>query len=91
MTQFPLLVSLAVLMAYRVVSTPSAFNTRQSVNKTIALNVPDSPTAGRQVIDGAFQSYSIEFSCMADYAGNDSYANTKLSQADWRESSCSTF
>ncbi|KAF2239937.1 glycoside hydrolase family 79 protein [Viridothelium virens] len=56
-------------------SMPHAFTARQAVNETIRLNVPNSPTTGRQIIDAAFQSYSIEFSYMADYAGNNSYPN----------------
>lgn len=45
------------------------------VDRQIGLQVPDSPAEGRQVVDAAFQSYSIEFSYMADYAGNFSYVS----------------
>lgn len=40
------------------------------VNRNITLNVPQLPPAGRQVIDGNYQSYSIEFSYMLDYSGS---------------------
>ncbi|KAI9684330.1 MAG: hypothetical protein M1820_010889 [Bogoriella megaspora] len=56
-------------------ASPATLSARRIINETIQLNVPSSPTAGRQVVDAAFQSYSIEFSYMADYAGNDSYPN----------------
>ena len=45
------------------------------INRTITLDVPSAPPAGRQVIDAAFQSYSIEFSYMQDYAGNNTNPN----------------
>jgi hypothetical protein len=32
--------------------------------------VPEHPPAGQQVVDANYQSYSIEFSYMQDYAGN---------------------
>ncbi|PQE19985.1 beta-glucuronidase protein [Rutstroemia sp. NJR-2017a BVV2] len=42
------------------------------------LSVPSSAPSGRQIIDAAFQSYSIELSSMVDFAGNLSHPN-KLS------------
>lgn len=45
------------------------------VKETISLSIPASPQHGRQVVDANFQSYSIEFSFMLDYAGNDSSPN----------------
>ncbi|KAJ5960282.1 family 79 glycoside hydrolase [Penicillium vulpinum] len=39
------------------------------------LKVPSSPPAGRQIVDANYQSYSIEFSYMHDYAGNDTHPN----------------
>lgn len=61
-------------LALRVFSrTPLADNV--PINKTIRLSVPTFPQRGRQVVDANFQSYSIEFSYMLDYAGNDSTPN----------------
>lgn len=34
------------------------------------LQVPNSAPEGRQIVDSSFQSYSIEFSYMLDFAGN---------------------
>jgi hypothetical protein len=45
---------------------------RAVVNQTRSLAVPQSPPPGKLVVDGNFQSYSIEFSYMLDYAGNNS-------------------
>ncbi|KAH8801732.1 hypothetical protein F5884DRAFT_889825 [Xylogone sp. PMI_703] len=39
------------------------------------LQVPNSPPQGHQIVDGNFQSYSIEFSYMLDFAGNHSHPN----------------
>ncbi|KAI0140536.1 hypothetical protein GGR57DRAFT_487880 [Xylariaceae sp. FL1272] len=62
------LVSLASLSA--------AYNVGQNITNNITLTPPKAPAPGRQVVDGAYSSFSIEFSYMADYAGNDSYPNT---------------
>ena len=62
-------------------STATNINARNDGNSTcivdreIGLQIPDLPAEGRQVVDAAFQSYSIEFSYMADYAGNFSYVS----------------
>lgn len=48
---------------------------RTVVNQTVTLSIPQSPSPGRQIIDENFQSYSIEFSYMQDYAGNTSHPN----------------
>lgn len=37
---------------------------------TINLDIPATPTGNPQIIDGSFQSFSIEFAYMADYGGN---------------------
>lgn len=42
--------------------------------ETRKLSIPQAPSRSRQTVEGNFQSYSIEFSYMLDYAGNDSYA-----------------
>lgn len=44
-----------------------------NVTETRNLTVPSSPQTGRQVVDANYQSYSVEFSYMQDFAGNDSY------------------
>lgn len=44
-----------------------------SVNTTVSLQIPSSPPPWRQVIDARYQSYSIEFNYMLDYAGNQSF------------------
>jgi hypothetical protein len=36
----------------------------------LVLDAPEHPPAGQQVVDANYQSYSIEFSYMQDYAGN---------------------
>ena len=47
---------------------------RPNITNTIKLSPPTTPSHGRQVVDAAYQSFSIEFSYMADYGGNDTYA-----------------
>ncbi|KAF2477211.1 uncharacterized protein BDR25DRAFT_321643 [Lindgomyces ingoldianus] len=42
---------------------------------TVSLRIPSEPPAGHLIIDANYQSYSIEFSYMADYAGNKSQPN----------------
>lgn len=39
---------------------------------TRTLDIPSTAPAGRQVIDANYQSYSIEFNYMLDFAGNNS-------------------
>ncbi|KAI3400110.1 hypothetical protein diail_4340 [Diaporthe ilicicola] len=43
--------------------------------RNVSLIVPDSAPKGRQVVDANFQSYSIEFAYMLDFAGNTSHPN----------------
>jgi hypothetical protein len=40
------------------------------IDQNRTLSVPSSAPPGRQTIDAAFQSYSIELSSMVDFAGN---------------------
>ncbi|KAI0406616.1 hypothetical protein F4802DRAFT_606064 [Xylaria palmicola] len=47
----------------------------RNITDTIKLSPPKSPAPGRQVVDAAYSSYSVEFSYMADYAGNDTHPN----------------
>ncbi|KIM94392.1 glycoside hydrolase family 79 protein [Oidiodendron maius Zn] len=48
---------------------------RPNITNTIKLSPPTTPSHGRQVVDAAYQSFSIEFSYMADYGGNDTNPN----------------
>jgi len=52
------------------VSEISNITTSSTVTRIVSIALPSSAPAGRQVIDAAFQGYSIEFSYMVDYAGN---------------------
>jgi hypothetical protein len=70
------MVSLAFILLSSLstaIASPHGLAPRQLVNATVELDVPNVPTEGRQVVDAVFQSYSIEFSYMADYAGNFTY------------------
>lgn len=51
---------------------------RPNVSNTIRLEPPTAPARGRQVVDAAYQSFSIEFSYMADYGGNNTLALSHL-------------
>ncbi|KAI0474603.1 hypothetical protein F4859DRAFT_481356 [Xylaria cf. heliscus] len=46
-----------------------------NITDTIVLSPPGSPARGRQVVDAAYSSFSVEFSFMADYAGNNTHPN----------------
>ncbi|KAK2615776.1 hypothetical protein N8I77_002504 [Diaporthe amygdali] len=48
---------------------------RQENTRNVQLNVPDSAPKNHQIVDASFQSYSIEFSYMLDFAGNASHPN----------------
>lgn len=57
--------------------TPCAFGAltsnahkRQDETENVELDIPSSAPEGRQIVDANFQSYSIEFSYMLDFAGN---------------------
>lgn len=43
---------------------------RQEETRNVQLEVPNTVPQGRQIVDASFQSYSIEFSYMLDFAGN---------------------
>ncbi|KAH8897390.1 hypothetical protein GQ53DRAFT_818660 [Thozetella sp. PMI_491] len=62
------LVLLATHAAAKLCSKPNVTN-------TIVLSPPATPALGRQVVDAAYQSFSIEFSYMADFAGNNTDPN----------------
>ena len=61
-----------------VVNTCNDGNATYYVGRQIELQIPDSPAEGSQVVDAAFQSYSIEYSYMLDYAGNFSYVSFSI-------------
>ncbi|KAI0547090.1 hypothetical protein F4679DRAFT_375269 [Xylaria curta] len=46
-----------------------------NITETVVLSPPGSPVPGRQIVDAAYSSFSVEFSYMADYAGNDTHPN----------------
>ncbi|KAI1740385.1 hypothetical protein F4680DRAFT_117700 [Xylaria scruposa] len=46
-----------------------------NITETVVLSPPGSPAPGRQIVDAAYNSFSVEFSYMADYAGNDTHPN----------------
>ena len=54
------------------VSALTASLPRRSNDTTIVIEAPLTAPASRQVVDSVFQSYSIEFNYMLDYAGNNS-------------------
>lgn len=45
----------------------------QKVVSSRTLKVPSHAPAGKQIVSANYQSYSIEFSYMQDFAGNNSY------------------
>ncbi|KAI0187813.1 hypothetical protein EV127DRAFT_368742 [Xylaria flabelliformis] len=49
--------------------------TASNITETVVLSPPGSPASGRQIVDAAYSSFSVEFSYMADYAGNDTHPN----------------
>ncbi|PQE20862.1 beta-glucuronidase protein [Rutstroemia sp. NJR-2017a BBW] len=66
--------TLLVPSAWAAASLARAYTPIIAQNRT--LSVPSSAPLGRQIIDAAFQSYSIELSSMVDFAGNLSHPNT---------------
>jgi hypothetical protein len=53
-------------------------SSKPNITRTITLSPPASPAPERQIHDAAYQSFSIEFSYMADYGGNNSCAIINL-------------
>lgn len=54
------------LLAQLACSSPN----HKNITRTIDLSPAATPAPGKQVVDAAYQSFSIEFCYMADYAGN---------------------
>jgi hypothetical protein len=67
---------IAIIAAFASLIPLAASRTslKPNVTNVITLSAPAAPAPGRQVVDAAYQSFSIEFSYMADYGGNDTYA-----------------
>lgn len=57
-------------------SLTSDLHGRQKETRNVQLDVPDTVPKGRQIVDARFQSYSIEFSYMLDFAGNARYVGS---------------
>lgn len=66
---------IGIFSAVAVVGASTSARSAPLINRTITLDIPSSAPPGRQIIDAAFQSYSIEFSYMQDYAGNNTNPN----------------
>ncbi|OJJ46450.1 hypothetical protein ASPZODRAFT_2129467 [Penicilliopsis zonata CBS 506.65] len=47
-----------------------------NITSTISLSPAQTPSPGKQMHDAIYNSFSIEFSFMVEYAGNDSHPNT---------------
>ncbi|KAI1323042.1 hypothetical protein F5Y16DRAFT_415293 [Xylariaceae sp. FL0255] len=62
-------------LATLIVASTAKYN----ITANITLPPPQSPSPCKQVVDGAYNSFSIEFCYMADYGGNDTNPN-KFSQ-----------
>ncbi|PIG83921.1 putative glycoside hydrolase family 79 protein [Aspergillus arachidicola] len=68
------LTSLIAILSFLPLAV-SDISFQPNVTKTIGIAPADVPRPGKQIVDAAYQSFSIEFSFMADYAGNDSHPN----------------
>ena len=77
MTYIASIVALASLVPLVAPRTPF----KPNITNAITLSVPATPAPGRNVVDAAYQSFSIEFSYMADYGGNDTYASCQFYSA----------
>ncbi len=80
MTYIERLAALALLVPFVASNqiTKSIESSQPNITRTITISPPASPAPGRQIHDAAYQSFSIEFSYMADYGGNTSCAIIKL-------------
>ena len=57
-------------------SVAAIAQSNSSFPNAITLKFPNSPPPGTQVLDGTFQSFSIEYAYMADFGGNLRYHHT---------------
>lgn len=58
-----------------VLAASAAVLPRDTENESIILDAPSTAPEGHNVVDASFQSYSIEFNYMLDFAGNNSYVS----------------
>ena len=63
-------VTKVLVIALRFSAAASAPASSTFPNNDVTLNFSDSPPSGSQVLDGSFQSFSIEYAYMADFGGN---------------------
>lgn len=61
------------IAASNVEMSLSKLGVANTISNTITLTPPRCAAKGRQVVDGAYQSFSIEFAYMVDYGGNNTY------------------
>ncbi|GKZ86188.1 hypothetical protein AnigIFM56816_001240 [Aspergillus niger] len=64
------IIALTIFVPFVVSDQFNKFNVTRKINISPAA----SPRPGKQIVDAAYQSFSIEFSFMSDYAGNDTQA-----------------
>lgn len=71
MVQTPVKVAwAATLIAFLEGSAFALPQNNSPLSNQLTLNFSPEPPKGGQVIDGSFQSFSIEYAYMADYGGN---------------------
>jgi hypothetical protein len=63
-------VALAAMVTHIMASKD---NSGLNITDVITLSPPSAPASHRQVVDAAYNSFSVEFSYMADFGGNDTY------------------
>jgi len=68
------LVALAAMVNHILASKDEP---KLNITETIVLSPPNAPNPGRQVVDAAYSSYSVEFSYMADFGGNNTYGTAQ--------------
>ncbi|RMZ40823.1 putative glycoside hydrolase family 79 protein [Aspergillus flavus] len=71
MTSLTSLITIVAFLPFAV----SDISFKPNVTHTIGISPADVPRPGKRFVDATYQSFSIEFSFMADYAGNDSHPN----------------
>lgn len=73
MTSLTSLITIVAFLPFAV----SDISFKPNVTHTIGISPADVPRPGKRFVDATYQSFSIEFSFMADYAGNDSYVHPR--------------
>lgn len=69
----------ALMQLLSLAVTSLAPSSTRNITSFVALSPPRSPSPEKQVHDANYNSFSIEFAFMVDYAGNDSYVYPSLS------------